>query len=845
MRDHTLTPAALAALLISSTLFCAAPAAELSSRESVRQALSDQDAWLAKQKHGEGWNAYLRTSDLKKEVSADDADPATVDKILAQYEAREYGLRAPQFVATRKALDAWDQDLHQPKLGDLSAVARGAKGEYRPVSKADVLAREVAAEAAVRRLDRYLARSGKNGTDWRAHLELKELQAEVAKGLEANPDVLRQYAQKYVSGDTGLELRTFSDVGTTVRSYADLLTAYQQSDFRADYDKQIDALAEQLDAAAKSPGNFDRLRLGPAVAELAGTGEAPTLVAAVRRQFAQPNLLVAASKDVVAGGVNDDLQEKTPITDVILGTQVNGSGDTTGHVSLELIPSIDRARMELILRGRTLAHTVGHNGPVTIFSHSTTSLLGRKQLTIDQTAFRGEPACAECSTSSNIDCLNINAGRLISNIATRRVYSNKSTAEAIAAQHAQTRLEGRMDSRSADLLARANNGFNEQFRNPLLRRGAFPKQLDFRTTRDWLTIVGLQARDDELGAGTEPPEVADGTDLSVRLHESLIDNYTAATVSGKTERSLAYRRSMRDLLGEPYDRREFNDFVACMAEAGAPPDKRDSSLLIPRSNFEMLMKDRNGLDVKKNDYEALGKALSNATLTQAQYDTFLAGLSKDPPSYDALVKMLKEGIEVNYSATTFADEHPVEAHCQDGTFRLVMRLKSTTQPKLDSEGHRVVNPYPAEISVTYQLSQSGGQVTAKRVEGQYGVKPLPMPEGAEAKLSSMDQRRRSTILTKTLPRRFFGTGEAAAADEEEGEPIFPPTKSSTGLTLRGRWSKLGELPWVQAATKDGWMVLGWRIAGGRTAANEAADSDTIAAEDRPIRLPVILEALLY
>ncbi len=190
--------------------------------------------------------------------------------------------------------------------------------------------------------------------------------------------------------------------------------------------------------------------------------------------------------------------------------------------------------------------------------------------------------------------------------------------------------------------------------------------------------------------------------------------------------------------------------------------------------------------------------------------------------------MLKEGIDVNYAATTFADENPVEARFQDGKVHLVLRLQSTTQPHLDSAGHRIINPYPAEVYVTYQLSQSDGQITATRVEGEYGVKAMPMPGGVETKLSSIERTRRSTILTKTLPRRFFGAkGEAAEPDEEAAEPIFPASKTSAGLTLRGRWKKLGELPWAQLTSQDGWLALGWKIN-----ANRTADSP-IAANCKP------------
>ena len=248
------------------------------------------------------------------------------------------------------------------------------------------------------------------------------------------------------------------------------------------------------------------------------------------------------------------------------------------------------------------------------------------------------------------------------------------------------------------------------------------------------------------------------------------------------------------------------------------------------------MKDRFNMEVTKADYDALAKSLYDC---QAHEEA----VRQIPVSHCRKIRqpttpcdgMLKEGLDVNYAATTFADENPVDVRFQDGKVRLALRLKSTTQPKLDGQGHRIINPYPAEIYVTYQLSQSGGQVTATRVEGEYGVKALPMPAGAESKL----------ILDGTTPPQhhphqdaaaaFLGAkGEAAEPDEEAAEPIFPASKSSTGLTLRGRWKKLGEMPWAQLTSQDGWLALGWKLTGNRTA--DSAQSEPVASQ-HPLLLP--------
>ncbi|HZZ28048.1 MAG TPA: hypothetical protein VFE46_08605 [Pirellulales bacterium] len=823
---HFLTAAVFGLCL----LFLSHVAAQTRSGEQVRNALSDQDNWLSGQANQPGWNKYLRTAELKQQLEkGPDADAVVVKDILQKYQAREPGLRLSQFESTRKALVAWIKDLSQPKAADLPAMARAAKSDYKPVEKSTVMERQVALASAVRRLDRYLKGSGSNGASWRKFLGLDDLQTELKKDLNADPKILNAFATRYSSGFSGLELPQFRGVTTTLRPYAGLLAAFQNSQAREDYDKNLDALAASLETAAKSPATFDRRELGELLDRISKSGQAPGLVAAVRGQDSQSNLLVHVSSDIVVSGINDQIDEQTPIKDVILGTDVEGSGHTTGQVRAALVPNRDKAIVEIGLTGQTKSKTVGYHGMVTVFSHGTTQLAGKNRVEFDEVAFIGDPASAQCCTNNEIDCIDVCAGRLITRIATNRVYGSKDEAEEIAGEHAEARLENRMDSRTGTLMANLNRSFDDRFRNPLLRRDAFPQQLSFSTTSDWLNVVGLQARANELGATTPPPDAASNTQLSIRLHESLVDNLGGAVEAGRAVRSLAYRRSVRDAASMRYEPTEFNDYLQCLAEAAAPADHRDNSLVVTFDQFQSLMKDRYSITVTQAEYDTLTRAVFNASLTEDQFNRYLAGLSRESVSYNDVMKFLadvKRGdVQVNYAGMTFADEQPVDIQFRDGTARLVLHIKSTTQPNLDNNGQRVVNPYPAEVYVTYKLTLEGGVARASRIDGEFGVKGLPMPGDAEANLSFAEKTRRSTLITKTLPRRFFGVGEAPAEDKEaNSEPIFPQQLKSEGMTLRGRWAKLGQLPWTQLVSKDGWLAVGWTLPAQGTSAESASST---------------------
>jgi hypothetical protein len=739
-------------------------------------------------------------------------------------ESGDQNLRAGdlQFVSTttaQKPAPAAAPSAPPPAISaaDLPTLLHNAKEQYKPVAKADVLAKQVTLEAAVRRLDKYLKNSGANGDNWSKYLGLPALQAELKNGLNASATTLKELSKKYVDGSPGLELGPFAGVAKTLRPYAEVLAAYQNADAQAEFNRNLDALAAGLEAAVKEPATADRAKLGELYHQIAVTGQAPALAQQLRSQLLQPNLQVRVASPIVCGGMNDEVYEKTPVDDCILGTNIVGSGNTLGEIRSSLIPSTDRAKVEVKMTGTNTSKTVGYHGMVTVFSHSTTSLLGTKQLQFDDQAFTGLPACANCCNSSTIDCISVCAGPLISRIATRRVYGSHAEAEEIAGEHASARLEKRMDDRSATNLANLNRSYNEKFRTPLSRKGAYPQQLTFSTTKDWLSIVGLEAGPDELGATSSPPDQAADAQLSIRFHESLVENGGGAMMPGKTVRSLAFRRSERNMLQEKYQPAEFTDFVLCLIEAGAPAAQRDNDLAIPFDQFQSMMKDRFNLDVTKADFDKLTAALRDGTLTEEQYSRYLAELPKTHVSFDDVKKMLTDAkhgdLVVNYSAMTFADQDPISVRFHDNQFQLTLRIKSTTQPKLNAEGKRVVNAFPAEIFVTYDLSLKDGHAVAKRVEKQYGVKPLPMPEGAEANLSALDQRRRSAIMTQTLPRRFFGGGAAGNGDEEEdkAEPIFPPERESPGLTLRGPWQRLGQLPWTQLVSKDGWVAMGWSL----------------------------------
>jgi hypothetical protein len=745
-----------------------------SPQAQLQRALELQDGWLLGQASAPGWNRYLLTDELQSELAkGKEANRHTVLKVLSRYEAPEPGLRSPQFASTRRALADWATQLSQPPLAELPALVNEARGQFKPVTKPEVMARQVDVDAAIRRLDRYLTSSGPNGDGWRRYLHLADLHAELKKGLNASVETLDNIGELFVSGKSGLELAPFASAGSALRTYADLLAAYQNPNAKQQYEQAIDNVAAELKTAVEKPEDVNRVALGEALGAIAASGQASQLVKVMRGQFSQPNLHVQVSRNIVTAGIEDHIDEDTPITDVILGTDIAGSGRTRAVVTSALVPSVERATIELTLRGSTDSKTVGRNGPATIFSSGTTSLLGTKRIFINELGFTSNLAHAECCTHSDIDGICINGGFIIQRVGTKRIYGSKATGEVIAAQHAEVRLETRMNTRTGGLLTNVNRNYNKKFRNPLAQRGAFPSEFRFATTSDWLTVLGQQARLDELAAPVPPPPIADGVEMSIRAHESLIENMTAATMAGQTARDEDFKRLMRNFHGDDLNSEELPVLMRNLGNGTEPYE-----------DFASLFQDREEQAITPAEFKALQASIQQKQLTPQQFERFIKPLSRDPLTLDAANAMLQNLPEESLGSLSLAAGRPISIRFRDGGFSVTLRSTAHTSRT------GVERKLPMDISATYKVAQNGGEIVATR-QGEIEVNPPGHKQGDRLDVQQ-------TAARRTLRTRF--------------EEILKPEFKSAGLQLRGRWKKLGNMPWTQMVLENGWIAAGWKPA---------------------------------
>jgi hypothetical protein len=421
-------------------------------------------------------------------------------------------------------------------LADLASRPLGEAETFRPVTEGRLNAAAARLREALGPLDRLLARSA-SGADWREYLDWPALTAQAASGTAADPAVLRRLQQLLDAEENGLEMPPFAAVRRAVTAYAEAATAARDPNAAATYGQRLEKLAAAVaaGAAAGTPEPLDPV--GPLLARLEESGQAPATVARVRAALDRPNLFLDVDENLLGSAVNRAIDEAAPINDVVLGTRVRGSGHTTGLVLLDFVPNLQRAVVDLKLDATNHSDTRGSKGPVTVRTLGTTTVGARKRILIDDQRVAALPAEVHADTDTRTAGIGVSsrfAQGLIRRMASKKVAQMRPQAEAISSAKARDRVRRQFEEQTASAIAQASSDYQAKFRRPLIERGWYPELLRMSTSDSRLSVTARKALADQIGAFTAPPAVDTDAVLAARVHETLVNNAAEITLGGRT-----------------------------------------------------------------------------------------------------------------------------------------------------------------------------------------------------------------------------------------------------------------------------------------------------------------------
>lgn len=427
---------------------------------------------------------------------------------------------------------------NQPQPAALADLIRQARERFTPPGDKELAEARAELRRRANELERFVRPTSANGRQWLKYLQWDSFKQQLPAQGQPDLAVLTETYQLLNRNEPGLELTAFRQLSQALRRFRDLSAMARAENPTAVYNRLLDTLAADLERLRTQPAQRSDYDIGRRLEVLTGLGQAPELVAAIRKEFAAPNAFMNVSEGLLRAAAEEPINRRDPVTDNILGTSINGTGHTTGSVVARVVPSDESARIELTSQGHVVSENTGRNGPAVIRSTGHADFTATKQIDLSDKVFRSTPARVDARYRSDIHSISKAGGgigsRLVSSQGWSRARQNENRINEIASDHTEDRVARRIDDEVSKKLRDARKRYEDQYRRPLARRGDLPEHIQFGSTADELAIQATQANRGQLGAPAGPPELPAGHDMVVRLHQSAINNYSATVLGGAT-----------------------------------------------------------------------------------------------------------------------------------------------------------------------------------------------------------------------------------------------------------------------------------------------------------------------
>ena len=272
------------------------------------------------------------------------------------------------------------------------------------------------------------------------------------------------------------------------------------------------------------------LDLGQWIWWLSASDQAPWIVGGIRNRYNHRNFYVDVSSDLINSFVRRPVNSVDDLRETVRGTSIRGTARTQGEMTASTQDSQTSLKVLLHFDGMVAADAVGVNGPATIHSSSATYIIADKPIWFDERGATTGPAVIRAGTRTQIHDVEA-FGPIIQQIAEGQVEMEKSDAEYEASQRSAKRFAAELQKRVLETIGDLNERYVE-VRHTWGEMRLLPDSLVIMSDRAGGQLQGRFASGTQVSPSPLPPILRDTSDLTVRIHQSAINNLLASMLTG-------------------------------------------------------------------------------------------------------------------------------------------------------------------------------------------------------------------------------------------------------------------------------------------------------------------------
>lgn len=416
----------------------------------------------------------------------------------------------------------------------LDGVNLGASAEQIAGRAAIVLERDTA-------LTNSLA-SITGGPAWRDFIKAPALRS----ALEANPQgpeavaaakaTLERLAKVDVIEDAiqkaFLSRPEFTAMRSAVTAYVTVQDAGSPEQAQTLFREGLKDLIAGIEGYEAAPNQHDAERVRRSFQSLRALGgdQLARLSYVLQKHYFNYNTRIVASESFLTRLMNDSRCEQGSVVDCILGAAVSGYQWTNTSATINLKPSPNTIRLDLVLSGVTQSNTQGVTEQATVFTSGYHTFHATKEVNYNGGGFFTGPAGISVNANNTTTGATTKfswvplLGRFADNIAVSEAVKRKEASEQIAASRIQDKVLPRFNSEVDQAFAKAHSRMQSELFGGLRSVGLYPDAEQFETLDDRLKISTRLMAADELGGSAPPASLLVPAGANLLLHETILNN---------------------------------------------------------------------------------------------------------------------------------------------------------------------------------------------------------------------------------------------------------------------------------------------------------------------------------
>ena len=341
---------------------------------------------------------------------------------------------------------------------------------------------------------------------------------------------------------------SFAAAKAALDRFADAYIFGTEDNIQQEYLERVNELAQLIPDLNNANARLSHAKLGDILQWLEDRQQLRDLCVAVRRRFSNSNAYVAISSRIINGVASRVSDEDDLVAEDFLGRFARGRSNTNTTVSVVPANDPNQARVSILLNGTASTNTYIRERSLRINSSASGYLSARRDLYANLNGLWATESDVNASMSAQYGGISSNCG-LIQRFAEKSFAKEKAKTDSESSRRVETRLKDRFDSETSEAI---KGGISqvESIATQARAFASFLPEIFVRSFSDRIEAVAKKDTRIAIGAPVNPGFRTAGSDVQLKLHDSMLSNYLDIYFAGRTFSQSELEAEIKSVAGD-------------------------------------------------------------------------------------------------------------------------------------------------------------------------------------------------------------------------------------------------------------------------------------------------------